>query len=154
MCDAYVKVADDLNYIFDHMPLKSLLHLQANAPRLIRGQYQDGLGGKCIFGLLTECLPAERQITEPKALTRYFGGDREAAHYQPARAIVRLWDGHDRDAVVVARYGVGARLPKRFLLRVLRGAIRRRMKHRPRRTLGNSPDAQPAGLPPHRTVTV
>jgi hypothetical protein len=109
------------------MPLRSLLHLHANESRLIRRQFDNGAGGKCIFGLLTEPFSPEQQINTRPALIHHYGDDEESEHYAPARALVRLWDARFNDPIVIARYGCNsAPLTKRVLLRVLRQAIRRR----------------------------
>lgn len=138
-------IVSDLNYVFDDMPLKCLRHLRANFRRLIRGKFDDGAGGKCIFALATEVLPETRRVVCRKSLTRFYGGDREAAHYQPARALVRLWDGHTTDSVVMARYGAGPRLTRSLLLKVLKRALRRRVAFlRSRRDQRTSAPSQPA----------
>ena len=126
MTDPTRRIIADLDYVFDDMPLACLRHLRANFRRLIRRKYDDGAGGKCIFALATEVLPEARRIVCRKSLTRFYGGDPEAPHYQPARALVRVWDGHDADPIALARYGAGPRLTRRLLLKVLKRAIRRR----------------------------
>ena len=122
-------VIADLYSVFTdpRIPLESLEHMQANAGRLIRRQFDNGRGGKCIFGLLSEPFTEEPQIDCRSALIAFYGGDELAPHYQPARAIVRLWDGRSGDPVVLERYGANvAPLTRRLVLRVLRKAIRRR----------------------------
>ncbi len=121
-------IADLMSVFADsRIPLASLQHLQANADRLIRRKFDDGRGGKCIFGLLSEPFTEQPQIDCRTALIAFYGGDELATHYQPARALVRLWDARPADPVVLERYGSNvAPLSRRLVLRVLRKAIRRR----------------------------
>jgi hypothetical protein len=140
MTDRTRCIMADLDYVFDDMPLESLRHLYSNFRRLIRGRFDDGAGGKCIFALATEVLPEARRIVCRKSLTRFYGGDPEAAHYQPARALVRLWDGHSGDSIVLARYGTGPRLSRRLLLKALKRALHlRRATRKNRRELRLNP---------------
>jgi hypothetical protein len=58
-------------------------------------------------------------------LTRYFGGDPEAPEYQPARWLVRYWDGDCCDEVY-RRYGATERMDEEILFDALALAIEQR----------------------------
>ena len=116
------QVISDLKYIFEAVPLECLLHLRSNKHRLVRGAFVTDDGRGCLMYLLTEALPPARRITSKKALTRFFGGDPEAPHYQPARWIVRLWDGAVCE-IVRSRYGEHRHLSTETVIAVLEEVI-------------------------------
>jgi hypothetical protein len=99
------QVFNDLRFAASFFPTESLSHLRANRHRLVRGAYRRA-GKGCMFNLLSEVLPADQQIDTRESLTRFFTGTsgeavRELPQYQPARWLVRLFDGQD----CAGRYG-------------------------------------------------
>ncbi len=102
------QIIGDALYCFSKFDPSCVRHLRDNAHRLVRGSYADGRGRGCIFGILSELLPAGERIHDRESLTTYFTGGhgplyRERECYQPARYLVRVWDG-DRDPGTVLRY--------------------------------------------------
>lgn len=102
------QIIEDAFYCFSKFDLRCVQHLRSNVHRLIRHSYSDDQGNGCIFGLLTETLPAGQQIRDRSTLTTWFTGGcgpmyRELPEYQAARYLVRVWDG-DRDPGTEARY--------------------------------------------------
>jgi hypothetical protein len=92
------KVRDDLFLVFGYFPLECLRFVKENRHRLIRRKYRDNKGNGCLFGLLSDQLPAEMQIKSKQDLTRYFTGGSDEAHrqlpeYQAPKWLVRLVDG-------------------------------------------------------------
>lgn len=122
---SFQQVIDDLRYIFRQMPLACLKHLQQNRGRLIRGKYTTADGGGCIFSLLTEILPESQRINSRESLIRFFGGNPQSEHYQPAKWIVRLWDYSICEGVR-QRYGDCEHLSRRTLFQVLDEVIAER----------------------------
>jgi hypothetical protein len=102
------QIIGDALYCFSKFDPACVQHLRDNVQRLVRGSYSDGRGRGCIFGLLSELLPNGQRIHDRESLTTYFTGGhgplfRERECYQPARYLVRVWDG-DRDPGTVLRY--------------------------------------------------
>jgi hypothetical protein len=102
------QIIGDALYCFSKFDPACVRHLRDNVQRLVRGSYSDGRGRGCIFGILSELLPATQRIHDRESLTTYFTGGhgplfRERECYQPARYLVRVWDG-DRDPGTVLRY--------------------------------------------------
>jgi hypothetical protein len=96
---------NDLRFALSFFPTEALMHLRSNRHRLIRGAYRRA-GKGCLFNLLSEVLPADQHIDTRESLTRFFTGTsgeavRELPQYQPARWLVRLFDGQDCNG----RYG-------------------------------------------------
>jgi hypothetical protein len=103
----------DLRASFQHFATEDIELLIANRHRLVSNTYDDGQGGRCLFGWLSAL------HTEPidcrHALTRYFTGSSgypacEEPVYQPPRWLVRLIDG-DICERVRARYPGITKLP-------------------------------------------
>lgn len=102
------QIIGDALYCFSKFDASCVRHLRDNVHRLVRGSYADGRDRGCIFGILSELLPAADRIHDRESLTTYFTGGhgplyRERESYQPARYLVRVWDG-DRDPGTVLRY--------------------------------------------------
>jgi hypothetical protein len=102
------QIIRDALYCFSKFDIASVQHLRDNSHRLIRHAYMDDDANGCIFGLLSENLPAHLRIRDRGSLTTWFTGGcgpmyRELPEYQPARYLVRIWDG-DRDHGTEARY--------------------------------------------------
>lgn len=117
--DPLQPVRDDLRYVFGFFTIDCLLNLRLHPDRLIRRRFSDGSGGGCIMHLLSEPLPAEQRIVDPPSLTRYFTGASgypacEEPQYQPARHLVRLWDG-----MPSSRYPGVHRLSRELVISVL-----------------------------------
>ena len=127
------RVISDLVYIYHQVPLFALLHLRDNAHRLVRDVYQTPDGRGCLMFLLTESLPADRRIDSKQALTRYFGRKgsgpdyvlADDPFYQPAKWIVRLWDGQVCEGVR-ARYRDCTDVSDELVLEVLDQVIAER----------------------------
>jgi len=125
-------VIRDLQYVFAQFPLASLLHLRASRHRLVRSHYHTTSGG-CLMYLLSEPLPVSQRIDSKEALTRFFARRDKVAnyilaedpHYQPAKWLVRLWDGQIC-ADVRARYGDCRYLSEELVMQVLDEAIAER----------------------------
>jgi hypothetical protein len=120
------QIIDDLRFIYNEVPVEGLRNLRDNRDRLVRGAYRTPAGGGCLMYLLTEHLPADQRIDSKKALTRYFGGDPLAPRYQPARFIVRLWDGQVCSEVR-DRYGRAPRLDEETVFQVLDQVLAERL---------------------------
>ena len=117
---------NDLRYVFHSFPLDCLYHLRSNHNRLIRRSYFDHEKNGCLMNLLSETLPASRRIHSRESLTRYFSdGDENAASYQPAKWIVRLWDERIC-SVVKIRYGNDPSLTVDVIIDVLEKVIAER----------------------------
>lgn len=102
------QIVQDALYCFGKFETACVQHLRENVHRLIRHTYSDDDGNACIFGLLTESLGEHLHIRDRGSLTTWFTGGcgpmyRELPQYQPARYLVRIWDG-DRDPGTEARY--------------------------------------------------
>ena len=102
------QIIRDALYCFSKFDIACVQHLRDNAHRLIRHTYMDDDSNGCIFGLLSEVLPAHLRIRDRGSLTTWFTGGcgpmyRELPEYQPARYLVRIWDG-DRDHGTETRY--------------------------------------------------
>jgi hypothetical protein len=102
------QIIKDALYCFSKFDIACVQHLRDNTHRLIRHSYMDDDGNGCIFGVLSEELPAHLRIRDRGSLTTWFTGGcgpmyRELEEYQPARYLVRIWDG-DRDHGTEARY--------------------------------------------------
>jgi hypothetical protein len=125
----YERIESDLRHVLANFPTHCLEHVLANRHRLIRNAYFDGNGGGCLFGLLSELLPADRQIRTKKDLTRFFTGSSgpvaaELPQYQPARWLVRGIDGCEE---AKSRYGDDvSRLDYAFILDCLDRELARR----------------------------
>ncbi len=130
-----VRLICDLTYVFFQVPLASLIHLRQNLHRLVRHTYRTQDGHGCLMNLLTETLPDGQRIASKRALTRYFGckqrgPDYLAARdpfYQPAKWLVRLWDGQICDGVR-RRYGNNRELSVELVMRVLDNVIAERQE--------------------------
>jgi len=121
------QVIDDLRYALSYFPVSALIHVRANRRRLVRGAYRREQNG-CLFNLLSEFLPFDKQITSRTDLVRFFTGmsdtnASETPEYQPARWLVRLVDGQN----CAGRYGSYSRLRWDDLIDVLDGEIGRRI---------------------------
>jgi hypothetical protein len=86
----------DLVTSFEHFDLADIEHLVANREHLVSNTYNDGHGGRCLFGWLSA--RHDEPIDSREALTRYFTGSSgypacEEPVYQPPRWLVRLIDG-------------------------------------------------------------
>lgn len=121
-----LQIHADLHDIFARFPLECLTHLRDNRHRLVRGVYQTSDGQGCLMFLLSELLPAEKRIDSKDSLKRFFGRPVEGKYlvdqdpyYQPARWIVRIWDGEPHPE----RYGTADPLPEHTLMAVLNEAI-------------------------------
>ncbi|MFZ4766319.1 MAG: hypothetical protein ACOYMN_15315 [Roseimicrobium sp.] len=102
------QIIRDALYCFSKFDVACVEFLRDNAHRLTRHTYMDEEGNGCIFGLLSEPLPEKERIRDRSALTTWFTGGcgylfRERPEYQPARYLVRVWDG-DRDPGTEERY--------------------------------------------------
>ena len=102
------QIIEDALYCFSKFDPSCVKHLRENVHRLVCHTYADDEGNGCIFGLLTETLPLHMRIRDRGSLTTWFTGGcgpmyRELPEYQPARYLVRIWDG-DRDPGTEARY--------------------------------------------------
>jgi hypothetical protein len=102
------QIIRDALYCFSKFDIACVQHLRDNAHRLVRHTYMDEDGNGCVFGLLSENLPAHLRIRDRGSLTTWFTGGcgpmyRELPEYQAARYLVRIWDG-DRDHGTEARY--------------------------------------------------
>lgn len=120
------QVRDDLRHVFGYFTMECLLNLRLHPDRLIRRRFSDGEGGGCIMYLLSENLPADLRIVDPPSLTRYFTGACgfpacEEPQYQPARHLVRLWDGQQSP-----RYPGVTRLSREEVIAVLDQVIEER----------------------------
>ncbi|MCB1208249.1 MAG: hypothetical protein KDK97_02925 [Verrucomicrobiales bacterium] len=97
-------VADALD-AFAHFGADRVEHLRDSTHRLIRNHFRDDHGGGCIFHLLSEADGPDGWIHSKESLTRYFTGGcgeafRHQPQYQPAKWLVRVWDGEK-----TTRYG-------------------------------------------------
>ena len=97
-------IADALD-AFAHFGTDRVEHLRDSTHRLIRNSFRDNHGGGCIFHLLTEANGPGAWIDSKESLTRYFTGGcgedfRHLPQYQPAKWLVRVWDGEK-----TSRYG-------------------------------------------------
>jgi hypothetical protein len=103
------QLIEDALYCFSRFPRACVAHLRDNVHRLVRGRYRTSDDRGCVFGILSELLPAAERISDRESLTRHFTGGhgethREQERYQPARYLVRAWDG-ENDPGTVLRYG-------------------------------------------------
>ncbi|MEX2176251.1 MAG: hypothetical protein WD872_17955 [Pirellulaceae bacterium] len=95
------QIVRDLIEILTHHDVSrdSLRHLIASRRRLARGRYRAADGRGCLMSILTERLPAHKQIHGKADLVRFFGrgasplAAEHSAEYQPAKWLVRLVDG-------------------------------------------------------------
>src|SRR4029078_8741151 len=92
------QIIRDALYCFSKFDIACVQHLRDNSHRLVRHTYMDEDGNGCIFGLLSEILPAHLRIRDRGSLTTWFTGGcgpmyRELPEYQAARYLVRIWDG-------------------------------------------------------------
>lgn len=119
------QIREDLKSVFHSVPLDCLTHFRDNMHRLIRGSYKNSDNdGRCLFGLLTQTLPDP--IESKDDLIRFFGVQygrpgqkgfvhpRNSEEYQPAKWLVRAWDGQE-----APRYGDYGTLTKDFVREVL-----------------------------------
>lgn len=123
--NGFQQVVADLRQVFACFPLASLLHVRANRHRLIRWNYTTPDGKGCLMNLLSEPLPQAQRIYSKDSLMRFFCADWQPGRdcsgnleYQPAKWIVRLWDGHICDQLR-ARYAGHTHLTEDELFAVL-----------------------------------
>jgi hypothetical protein len=88
----------DLWFVFSRVSFEALLHLYSNFDRLATGAYQSPGGKGCLFYLLSEVYPPEQRIFSKQSLIRQWTGVAAdqcyAPEYQPAKYLVRAFDGH------------------------------------------------------------
>lgn len=115
----------DLRAIFELFPLLCLMHLRSSTHRLVRFAYTTEDGRGCIVNLLTELAPCGQIDSRSKLIDFFGGGDPDSEAYQPAFAIVRLWD-QQVCSKITARYGANPRLDVETLISVLDAMIAER----------------------------
>lgn len=120
------KILEDLRSIFNSFPVECLLHLRSNTHRLVRFAYTTEDGRGCIVNLLTELAPCGQIDSRAKLIDFFGGGDPDSEAYQPAFAIVRLWD-QQVCSKITARYGANPRLDVETLIDVLDTVIAERI---------------------------
>jgi hypothetical protein len=122
----------DLDTAFEHFDTADIEHLLANRDHLVRNTYNDGQGGRCLFGWLSA------KHTDPidcrEALTRYFTGASgypacEEPVYQAPRWLVRLIDGDICDRVR-ARYPGITSLPWEVVIECAEEHLEKRLRGR------------------------
>lgn len=124
----------DLLKTLKYFPDDCLKHVLEHRSRLVRGQYEDGKGGKCLMALLSELLPANQRIDSIHSLTRFFtGGEgeeyRQRAEYQSPRWLVRAWDGVMR-SIPNSRYGDIQSLDQDVVLEIIEEELAAREQSR------------------------